>query len=242
MPITTTADTVSVLLVEPSEPVRRFLVQNLTADRFAVHAAEDLQDALLQLRRARPELALVALDLPEARGLEIVSRIRAGTGDDPWDPGIPVVGLSRHGDPQSVVRAIDRGADDHLVRPFHYAELLARSTALLRRTRGQTVCDELRVGPLVVDRRARRATLHGQPVVLSAKEFALLDALARDPRRVVTKQELLRDVWGYLAAGRTRTVDSHASRLRRKLAACGGGNRFVANVWGVGYRLLPEGM
>lgn len=241
MSITLAADTVPVLLVEPSEPVQRFLVQNLVADRFAVHAAPGADEALHLLRTVRPELALVALDLPEARGLDLVSRIRSGSADDPWDPGMPILGISRHADPQSVVRAIERGADDHVTRPFHYSELLARSGALLRRTRGQTIRDQIRVGPLLIDRRSRMATLNGRVVDLSAKEFALLEALARDPHRVLTKQELLRDVWGYVSPGRTRTIDSHASRLRRKLAAAGGGNRFVANVWGVGYRLLPEG-
>jgi DNA-binding response OmpR family regulator len=110
----------------------------------------------------------------------------------------------------------------------------------MRRARGATLTREIRVGALVVDRHARRARYAGRALGLSAKEFALLAALARDPRRVLTKRELLRDVWGYLGQARTRTVDSHASRLRRKLIAAGAGERFVVNVWGVGYRLLPE--
>jgi DNA-binding response OmpR family regulator len=231
-----------VLLVEQSEITRRFLADNLAADRFAVRACADAPAALRDLRAQPPDLVLVDLDLPDAAGLDLVARVRTGGPEDPWDPGVPVLAMSRQSDPVAVVRAIDRGADDHVVRPFHYAELLARANALMRRTRGQTVVDHLRVGNLLIDRRARSASVDGRPLDLSAKEFALLDALARDPRRVLTKQELLRDVWGYLSAGRTRTVDSHASRLRRKLAAGGAGNRYVANVWGVGYRLLPEGV
>ena len=93
----------------------------------------------------------------------------------------------------------------------------------------------------VIDRHARRARLGGELLPLSAKEFALLVALAKDPNRVVSKAELLRDVWGFAGpVSRTRTVDSHASRLRRKLAAAGAGERYVSNVWGVGYRLLPD--
>lgn len=236
-----TAAGTSLLLVEPSEPVRRFLVHNLTADRFVVDTAIDAAEARRLLRTSRPEIAVIAVDLPGAEGLDLITRLRAGGADDPWDAGLPILGVSRHADPQSVVRAIDRGADDHLVRPFHYVEFLARAQALIRRARGQTIADQVRVGSLLVDRRSRRVTVNGRNVDLSAKEFALLDALARDPRRVVTKQELLRDVWGYLSSARTRTVDSHASRLRTKLATCGAGDRFVANVWGVGYRLLPEG-
>ena len=102
------------------------------------------------------------------------------------------------------------------------------------------MAEEVRVGALRIDRHGHVATLGGRRLDLSAKEFALLDHLARDPNRVVTKTELLRDVWGYRSAGRTRTVDSHASRLRRKLAAQGGAERWVVNIWGIGYRLLPE--
>ena len=138
------------------------------------------------------------------------------------------------------MRGIERGADDYVAKPFHYPEVLARLGALIRRSRGATVAEEVRVGALAIDRHGRRASLGGPRLDLSAKEFALLDALARDPGRVLTKAELLRDVWGYRSAGRTRTVNSHASRLRRKLAAHGGGERWVVNVWGIGYRLLPE--
>jgi DNA-binding response OmpR family regulator len=138
------------------------------------------------------------------------------------------------------VRGIERGADDFVAKPFHYPEVLARLGALIRRARGAVVAEEVRVGALRIDRHGHIATLAGRRLDLSAKEFALLDALARDPNRVVTKTELLRDVWGYRSAGRTRTVDSHASRLRRKLAAHGGADRWVVNIWGIGYRLLPE--
>ena len=138
------------------------------------------------------------------------------------------------------MRGIERGADDYVPKPFHYPEVLARLGALIRRSRGATLREEIRVGALAIDRNARRATLAGRVLDLSAKEFALLSALAKDPGRVLTKGELLRDVWGYRSAARTRTVDSHASRLRRKLAAGGGGERWVVNVWGIGYRLLPE--
>ncbi len=232
--------TASVLLVEPSDPVRHFLHQNLTADRYGVVAVPSVAEARRALGRCAPDLAVIALDLPDGEGLDLMAHIRDGDASDGWDAGLPIVGLSRDGDPYAVARALERGADDHLVRPFHYAEFAARAGALIRRSRGQTLCDQLRVGPLVVDRRARRATVNGVLVTLSAKEFALLDALARDPWRVLTKDELLRNVWGYLSAGRTRTVDSHASRLRRKLEDAGAGQRFVANVWGIGYRLLPE--
>lgn len=232
--------TPTLLLVEPSEPLRGFLHHHLAAEPYAVVATTDAADARRALARSAPDIAVVALDGAGGGGLDLISHIREGSPRGGWDPGIPIVAVGRDADPFSVARALARGADDHVARPVHIAELAARAAALMRRTRGRTLRDEVRVGTLLVDRRGRRATVNGVRVCLSAKEFALLDALARDPFRVLTKDELLRDVWGYVSAGRTRTVDSHASRLRRKLAAAGGGERFVANVWGVGYRLLPE--
>ncbi len=174
-------------------------------------------------------------------GLDLVSAIRDGGADDPWDAGMPILSCPGHTSPHAAVRGIERGADDYVAKPFHYPELLARLGALIRRSRGATLREEIRVGSLV-DRPQRAAGRRSPARVLdlSAKEFALLSALAKDPARVLTKGELLRDVWGYRAAARTRTVDSHASRLRRKLATHGGGERWVVNVWGIGYRLLPE--
>jgi DNA-binding response OmpR family regulator len=130
--------------------------------------------------------------------------------------------------------AFERGCDDYLCKPFIYMELLARVQALLRRANGRRALGRVRVGNLEIDPPARMARLHGEPLDLSQKEFALLRMLASEPTRVYTKQELLRTIWGY-ALGTTRTLDSHACRLRQKLAA--GGDRYVVNVWGVGYRL-----
>ena len=192
------------------------------------------------LATARPDAAVVDVGLPGMSGLELVSRIREGGVAAEWDAGMPILLISADAGPFSVVRGIDRGADDFVAKPFHYPEILARLGALIRRSRGATVREEIRVGPLTIDRHSRRASIGGRALDLSAKEFALLAALAKDPTRVLTKGELLRDVWGYRAAARTRTVDSHASRLRRKLASQGGGERWVVNVWGIGYRLLPE--
>jgi DNA-binding response OmpR family regulator len=127
-----------------------------------------------------------------------------------------------------------------MIKPFSYPELRARIIALLRRSRRRPGSGRLRIGPLELDPLARQVWLHGERLVLSKKEFALLRALAGDPIRVFTREELLRGVWGFRSLGTTRTLDSHASRLRKKLN--GAGDKFVVNVWGVGYRLVDGGI
>ena len=143
--------------------------------------------------------------------------------------------LSGRGADADRVRGFEAGADDYLVKPFHYPELEARIRAILRRRQDRRQ-GALRVGGLLVDPARREVRVEGRPVKLANKEFALLHALASDPTRVFTKAELLRDVWGFRSAGRTRTVDSHASRLRRKLDPEHG--RWVVNSWGHGYKLI----
>ena len=126
---------------------------------------------------------------------------------------------------------------DAVGKPFQYAELAARVAAVLRRARARRDRGAIRCGDLRLDPASREVRVGDNPVDLSAKEFALLHALAMDPLRVFTKEELLRDVWGYKSMGSTRTLDSHASRLRRKLSPAAAGRRWIVNVWGVGYRL-----
>jgi DNA-binding response OmpR family regulator len=133
------------------------------------------------------------------------------------------------------LRGFRHGCDDYLTKPFSYQELLARVQALLRRTLRRPPTGRLRAGPLEVDPVTRTVRLHGERVRVSNKEFALLRVLAADPGRTFTREELLRSVWGFQAPAPTRTIDSHAHRLRQKLSVAG--ERFVVNVWGVGYRL-----
>jgi DNA-binding response OmpR family regulator len=136
-----------------------------------------------------------------------------------------------------VLRAFEAGADDFLARPAPYLELRARLLAVLRRAERTECQPRLSIGPLAIDPAARVVRIHDQSVNLRRLEFALLLHLAGDPERVFSKAELLREVWGYRCCGSTRTVDSHASRLRRKLEM-NGAQRWVINSWGVGYRLL----
>jgi DNA-binding response OmpR family regulator len=155
-----------------------------------------------------------------------------------WRGEAPVIVLGRaEAEPVERVRAFRGGCDDYVPRPFHYDELVERIRAVLRRVAPPEPL-VLVAGPIEVDLHARVVRACGTPVVLSQKEYDLVARLAVDPVRVFTKDELLRDVWGYQAQARTRTLDSHASRLRRKLRAIDPETVFVENVWGVGYRLL----
>ena len=147
-----------------------------------------------------------------------------------------MVVVSGSADELDRVRGFERGCDDYVTKPFSYPELRLRIGALIRRSERRGRLGRLRVGELEVDPPSREVTLRGERVELSQKEFSLLRTLASDPTRVFTKEELLRNVWGFRAMGSTRTLDSHACRLRQKLRVQG--DDFVVNVWGVGYRLI----
>jgi len=231
----------TILLVEDDRPTRTFLADNLAADGYDLLEADCAADAQRLLETQFPDLAVVDLGLPDRDGLELIRHVReADRIADRLDPDLPLVVLSGRAGELDRLRGFERGCDDYVVKPFSYSELRARMVALLRRNRRRPRCGRLRVGPLELDPLARQVALHGERLCLSKKEFALLRALAGDPTRVFTREELLRGVWGYRSIGCTRTLDSHASRLRRKLGVAG--DTFVVNVWGVGYRLVDGGI
>jgi DNA-binding response OmpR family regulator len=226
----------ALLLVEDDDATRSFLADNLTADGFAVSTASGTAEALRAIELRRPDLVVLDLILDDGSGLDVLDRVRAADGlGTRIDPDVPVLVVSARAAEVDRVRGFARGADDYVTKPFSYAELVARVRALLRRAAGRPRRGLLRAGELTVDPVTRSVRLAGAPVALSAKEFALLHALAGDPTRVFSKAELLRDVWGYRSLGASRTVDAHACRLRRKLS--GRGRRYVVNARGVGYRL-----
>ena len=225
------------LLVEDDVAIRTFLADNLTADGFDLVVADNARDGLRLLETKAPAVAIVDVGLPDGSGLDLIARVRSGDGlVSRADPEQPFLVISGRAGELDRLRGFQKGADDSVVKPFSYPELLLRLRALLRRAQRGPRVGMLRVGELEIDPRTRAVHLRGQRVALSSKEFALLRALATDPVRVFTKEELLRDVWGYRSLGATRTLDSHACRLRRKLGA--DGDRYVLNVWGVGYRLV----
>jgi DNA-binding response OmpR family regulator len=232
-----TAPNATLLLVEDDPDLREFLADNLIADGYEVLLAESAKDGLRHLEYATPDLAVVDVGLPDQSGLELVRRVREADGlASRLNPETPILMLSGRASELDRLRGFDRGCDDYVAKPFSYPELRARVGALLRRATHRPGRGRLRVGDLEVDPISREVTLRGQRITLSAKEFALLRALATEPTRVYTKEELLRDVWGFRSLGQTRTLDSHACRLRAKLGT--EGDQYVLNVWGVGYRLV----
>ncbi|HWE33982.1 MAG TPA: response regulator transcription factor [Solirubrobacteraceae bacterium] len=231
----------TILLVEDHRATRTFLADNLTVDGYELLEADTAADGERMLATRFPDLAIIDLGLPDRDGLELIRRVRtADRAGSRIDPEVPLLVLSGRTGELDRLRGFERGADDYVVKPFAYPELNARIVALLRRTRRRPGTGRIRVGPLEVDVLSRQVWLHGEPISLSKKEFALLRALASEPTRVFTRAELLRGVWGFQSLGTTRTLDSHASRLRVKLSGCG--ERFVVNVWGIGYRLIDGGL
>ena len=229
-------DASTILLVEDDAATRTFLADNLLADGYDLVTADCLRDGLRLFEHKFPDLAIVDVGLPDGSGLELITRVREADGLSRLDPSLPLMVLSGRAGELDRLRAFERGVDEYVVKPFSYAELRHRIAAVLRRTHGRRLGGRLRVGDLSLDPASREVRLRGHRIALSQKEFALLRALAAEPTRVHTKEELLRDVWGYRSLGTTRTLDSHACRLRRKLGAHG--DSFVVNVWGVGYRLV----
>ncbi|MGI8414222.1 MAG: response regulator transcription factor [Solirubrobacteraceae bacterium] len=230
-------ESATILVVEDHRTTREFLADNLSADGYEILEADCAGDALRMIATRYPDLAIVDLGLPDRDGLELLRLVRnADRVASRCDPDLPLLVLSGRSSELDRLRGFERGCDDYVTKPFSYPELHARMLALLRRRGSRTRLGRLRVGGLEIDPLARQVWLAGEAVALSKKEFALLRALAADPTRVFTREELLRGVWNYRVPGATRTLDSHASRLRKKLSA--GDSRFVVNVWGVGYRLV----
>ncbi len=228
----------TILIVEADAALRTFLADNLTADGYELLVAADGADGLRLLERGA-HLAVVGLALPDGSGLQLVDRVRASDGlTSRVDPNTPLILLSARAGELDRLRGFEHGIDDFVAKPVSYPELRARIAALLRRSRPRPQLGRVRVGELEIDPVSRDVHVAGRLIPLAQKEFALLHALAGEPTRVFTKEELLKEVWGFRSPGATRTVDAHACRLRHKLAI--NGQRFIINVWGVGYRLVES--
>ena len=190
---------------------------------------------LQALIEERPDVVLLDLGLPDVDGTQVLSMMRAVSE-------VPVIVVTARDDDADVVKALDAGADDYVVKPFGAEHIEARIRAVLRRSAAQRSEGPLVVGGLVVDLRTRSAALDNQPLELSRKEFDLLLALAQRAGEVVSKRELLAEVWRQPYGGGDRTVDVHLSWLRRKLGESAAAPRYLHSTRGVGVRLAaPDG-
>jgi DNA-binding response OmpR family regulator len=225
-----------VLVVDDDQRVRTVVAWQLEADGFAVTEAGDGAAALAQIKRDRPDLMVLDLSLPGVGGLDVLRRVRETDGATTL---LPVIVLSGRGGETDRIIGLDLGADDYLVKPFSPGELAARVRSLLRRARSAAAPARPAQG-LCVDESTRDVTLNGGPVDLTAKEFDLLAFLARHPRQVFTRAQLLQQVWGSAKGWQGEaTVTEHVHRLRHKLGSYPDGRPVVATVRGVGYRLEP---
>jgi two-component system, OmpR family, KDP operon response regulator KdpE len=223
------------LVVEDDERIRTSLIRAL---RDRGHAVTSAATALAGLRLAvdeRPDLVVLDLGLPDLDGRELLRMLRAVSA-------VPVIVATARDDDESVVQSLDAGADDYVVKPFAAGQLEARIRAVLRRVAGDAdAAAPVTVGALTVDTRSRRVTHAGDAVELSPKEFDLLAYLAARAGTVVSKRELLTEVWQLPYGGSDKTVDVHLSWLRRKLGESAAAPRLLHTVRGVGVRLAEPG-
>ncbi|MGB8004199.1 MAG: response regulator transcription factor [Gaiellaceae bacterium] len=212
-----------VLVVEDEEAIAEPLAEGLRREGFAVTVAGTAAEALAA---AEADVVLLDLRLPDGDGLDVCRELRSRSD-------VPIIVVTARGEEVDRVVGLELGADDYVVKPFGIRELIARIRAVTRRAQGPSHDAPVQVGGLELDERRRRASIGGQELDLTAKEFDLLAAFARDPGAVVSRHRLLEDVWNTSWYGSTKTIDVHVAALRRKL----GDPTLIETVRGVGFRL-----
>lgn len=225
-----------ILLVDDEPDIVELLEYNLRQSGYAVVTARDGSSALAEVRRQRPDLILLDLNLPDLAGTEVCRRLRR----DPATSSIPIMMITARGEEIDRVVGFELGADDYIVKPFSPRELVLRIGAVLRRTAPptpQAATERILVGCLEIDVPQHRVLVEDAEVPLTALEFKLLYDLASRPGRVQTRDALLERVWGYAPGIETRTVDTHVKRLREKLGAA---RDYIETVRGVGYRMRTD--
>ena len=222
------------LLVEDDAAIRGALIRALAERGHAVTSRPNAMTALQHVLDSPPDLILLDLGLPDLDGYEALRMLRAVTS-------VPVVVVTARDDEAEIIRVLDAGADDYVVKPFGAGQIDARIRAVLRRTTGTgpDAGGPLEVGGLRLDPEAHEAILDGSPLDLSRREFDLLHYLAQHPGQVVTRRDLLTNVWRMPYGGADKTVDVHVSWLRRKLGETAQRPRYLHTVRGVGIKLSP---
>lgn len=222
-----------ILVAEDDGKQARLVRIYLEREGNAVQVVGDGRAALEKARSSKPDLIVLDVMLPLVDGLDVCRILRA-------ESDVPILLLTARTTEEDMLLGLDLGADDYLTKPYSPRELTARVRALLRRSRkaaGSAEPAVLRVGAVVLDTARFEVRVAGQPVVLTAKEFAILEALAREPGRVFTRAQILERVFGFDHDVQERTVDAHVMNLRRKLEADPGRPRHLETVYGRGYRL-----
>jgi DNA-binding response OmpR family regulator len=224
----------SIFLVEDDQRIRSLIVQDLSQRGHAVRASGRALDALRDIVDWAPDVVILDLGLPDLDGGDLLKMLRAVST-------VPVVVATARDDESEIVRLLDAGADDYVVKPYSADHLEARIRALLRRSGASVPGPVTEVGGLRIDAVRREVTLAGEVLDLSRKEFDLLAFLARRPGEVVTKRELLAEIWRQPYGGADKTVDVHLSWLRRKLGETAAEPRYLHTVRGVGVKLVDPG-
>jgi DNA-binding response OmpR family regulator len=225
---------VQVLIVEDDDRIAGPLVKGLEREGLTparVATSAEALDRFATGAGAPPDVVLLDLRLPDGDGLDVCRAIRR-TSD------VPIIIITARGAEADRVTGLELGADDYVVKPFGFRELLARIRAVTRRAQPKTGSETTALGPLTVDRRTRRATVSGEELALTQKEFDLLSLLAEDPDAVWPRMRILEEVWDSHWYGPTKTLDVHVATLRKKL----GHPEWIETVRGVGFRLrVPVG-
>jgi DNA-binding response OmpR family regulator len=227
----------TVLVVEDEESITTPLAAALAREGFDTSVAATAAEALELAGSLKPDLVLLDLMLPDGSGLDVCRELRRTST-------VPIIVVTARGDEADRVVGLELGADDYVVKPFSARELVARMRAVLRRADAPVAPagdEPIRVGVLAVDPARRTASVDGETLGLSRKEFEVLCLLAREAGRVVTRERLIEEVWDTTWFGSTKTLDVHVSALRRKLGDDPSAPRFIHTVRGVGFRLAEEG-
>ena len=220
-----------IVLIEDDVEIRRLVANSLARNGHDVESATAALEGLELAVKGDPDLVVMDLGLPDMDGTELLRMIRAVSE-------VPVVVITARGADEVVVKTLDAGADDYLVKPFSVSQLEARVRAVLRRGTANSSGTTVGVGGLEIDVAAREARLDGELLDLSPKEFDLLRVLAERAGQVVTKRELMAEVWREPYGGSERTIDVHLSWLRQKLGETAQNPRYLHTVHGVGVKLV----
>ncbi|MHB8156374.1 MAG: response regulator [Desulfocucumaceae bacterium] len=223
---------INILIIDDEAKIRELIAAYLQKEGFGIEEAGNGAEALEKVNRAKFDAIIMDLMMPGMDGLDLCREIRKTSE-------VPIIMLTARGDEIDRILGLELGADDYMVKPFSPRELVARIKAVLRRVKKgeqQERENSLILGDMRINEDTREVIIGGEAISLTPKEHDLLVTLARHPGRVFAREQLLRQVWGYDFYGEARTVDTHITRLRDKIARVRGNRQYIATVWGIGYK------